>query len=585
MVFKEIINNITLLVTVLLLFSFIYERFYKSEKRRQIFFGIVFGFAVVIGMNNALTLSDGVFFDIRSAVLGVAALFGGPITALIATAIAAAARIYMGGVGMLMGTMTIITSSLFGLAAYYWFHRKKEDPGSVFLYFFGLVVNLSVLAWVWLLPEGIRDKVVASMTGPIVTLYPLATVMVGWMMIAIRQNIGSRKQAELNEQRLRLAMETSSDGLWEYIDRDHVYFSPNWKRMLGYDDKELPNAPDTWYRHIHDEDIDRVKAGVQAFRENPDGLYQQVFRMKHKDGSDVYVLSKGGAIKDEQGRVERYIGTHTDITELRRTQKKLEELNATLEERVQAATESSRQKELLLLNQSKLAAMGEMLVAISHHWRQPLTVVSLMLQEIEEAHEAGELSAELLHELTQSGLGQIETMSTTIDEFRFFFESSQQPEPFDLLRSIKEVGHIVGAEYRERSIELRIEGDEKLRIMGVPGQLRQALLNILGNAKDAISERKIRSGLVDIRVDRLPGKVRLRITDNGGGVAADKLESIFNPYFTTKEQGRGVGLGLYMSKVVVEKYHQGTITAYNHGDGLTVEIELPDMQSQSKELK
>ncbi len=582
MIFHELINNITLLVTVILFFALVYENYYNRETGRHVFFGVIFGIAAIIGMNNSFVLSEGVVFDIRSVVLSIAALFGGPVSALISALMAASARLYLGGPGTAMGVASVLSSSLYGVLLYAWLKRKGREVDWKMLYFFGLVVNATVLLWTVLLPAEIRDHVRNAITWPILILYPLATLLLGFIIIHVKRNISERMLLQLNEQRFTLAMEASSDGLWEYIDDDTVYYSPTWKRMLGYGVDEIGHTFDEWTSLLYEADREKAIGTFAAFKKDPAGLYESVFRMRHKDGSLVHILSKGGAILDASGNIDRFIGTHTDITELKQFQEELQQLNTTLEKRVHDEVEKNRAKELLLVHQSKLASLGEMLVAISHHWRQPLTVIALKLQELTDLYDDNLLDRETLDTHITSALEVINQMSATIDDFRLFFEPSKRKEDFILQQSIDDVAHILKAEFESAGITLEtLYSDADICIHGYKNRLKQAVLNILTNAKDAIVQRResdpeFETGEGRVRIDVTRGSemITIDITDNGGGTSAETIHQIFNPYFTTKEQGSGVGIGLYMSKIIIEKYYSGSITAVNDGDGLRVTLEI-----------
>ena len=581
MVFHELINNITLLVTVILFFSLIYEHFYNHETSRHIFFGFVFGFAALIGMQNSFVLAEGVVFDIRSVILSIASLFGGPIAALISTAIAASVRWYMGGVGVMMGVITVVSSSLYGLLVYWWLKRHDKTPGWIFLYLFGLIVNATVLVWTVFLPEAIRKQVFEGIALPILLLYPVATVFFGMIIINVKKNINNKLASRMNEKRFNLAMEASSDGMWEYEPQSRkAYYSPTWKKMLGYGPEEIEDSYGAWESRLHEEDRERAVGALAAYEKNPVGIYESMYRMKHKDGSDVYILSKGGAVTDSEGHVESFIGTHTDITTVKKVEEQLKELNETLEEKVAEEVEKNRQKDLLLVQQAKLASLGEMLVAISHHWRQPLTVVSLLLQDIMDLYDSGELTREYLHESVDKSLEAINKMSTTIDDFRLFFEPGNKQETFSLQESIEDVCRIVEGEFHNAGIVFERDfSEENIRLFGFKNHFKQVVLNILSNSRDAIAACGVEKGAgrVKLAVSREGGQIHMEIADNGGGVSEQALQEIFNPYFTTKEQGSGEGIGLYMAKIIIEKYFKGTIRAHNDGDGLVMVIDIPDV--------
>ena len=214
-------------------------------------------------------------------------------------------------------------------------------------------------------------------------------------------------------------------------------------------------------------------------------------------------------------------------------------------------TEQEQQKQLLI-HQSKLASMGEMLGNIAHQWRQPLTRLSYTLMNIEVTEDIKE-KKELVEESTK----QLEFMSQTINDFTNFYAPSKEKELFSLEHVAKEVLALV--HYEEIEIELEIKEDTSIH--NYKNEFKQVLLNLLSNAKDVLITRKITNPSITIVVE----SHKINIQDNAGGVALEDIEKIFEPYFSTKEDG--LGIGLYMSKMIIEKNMGGTLKVSNTDNG------------------
>lgn len=246
-------------------------------------------------------------------------------------------------------------------------------------------------------------------------------------------------------------------------------------------------------------------------------------------------------------------------------EEELQRLNKSLEENIAKQVEANRKKDHMLIQQSRLASMGEMIGNIAHQWRQPLNALSLVLINIADAHEYKELTDEYLNKQISNGTKLIQNMSSTIDDFRNFFKSEHSAEIFNLSSCINDALMIVGASFKNHNINLQVELDESLTSKGYPGQYRQVILNLLANAKNAFLENAVSSGKIQLRLEKKDNQACFYIEDNAGGISTDIIDKIFDPYFTTRTEG--TGLGLYMSKTIIEKNMHGKISCENKADG------------------
>jgi signal transduction histidine kinase len=262
------------------------------------------------------------------------------------------------------------------------------------------------------------------------------------------------------------------------------------------------------------------------------------------------------------------------LDELAREREQLSLLNATLEQRVREEVAKNREKDLLLVQQSRLAAMGEMIGNIAHQWRQPINALGLMLANIEDAHAHGELDAAFLKDTVAAGQRIIQRMSSTIDDFRYFFRANKERAPFSLNRALAEVKGILGASLASQFIRLEEEADGEVTALGYAGEFSRVLLNLVSNAKEAIAARQgAEPGCIRIRLAREDGMAVVRVTDNGGGIDDAFMGKIFDPYFTTKPQGTGIGL--YMAKMIIEGNMEGRLTLRNVEGGVEATVAVP----------
>lgn len=258
--------------------------------------------------------------------------------------------------------------------------------------------------------------------------------------------------------------------------------------------------------------------------------------------------------------------------QLRQKQLELERLNKTLEERVRQEVTRNQEKELLLIQQSRLAAMGEMIGNIAHQWRQPLNVIGLMFQTLPEYYHNGELNEETLEETVRQAMDVIGYMSRTTNDFRNFFKPDKEKREFSLQEVLDQSLSFLTPHLHYHNVEISLSVADDMRAVGYPNEYCQVLINILGNAKEVFIERAVAEPRISITAWAEQGRSVVTIADNGGGIREPILERIFEPYFTSKQGSEGTGLGLYMSKTIIEKNMQGSLTARNIEGGAEFRI-------------
>jgi signal transduction histidine kinase len=261
------------------------------------------------------------------------------------------------------------------------------------------------------------------------------------------------------------------------------------------------------------------------------------------------------------------------MSELDAQSRKLSEFNITLEAKVNQGIEEIRKKDKLLEQQSKLASMGEMVGNIAHQWRQPLNALAGNIQFLKEDYEDGIIDEAFLDDYIKQNMEFINFMSKTIDDFRDFFKTGKIKEPFNILESIDKPLNIVRGQFKLLNIHLDIRGEDFV-INGIESEFQQVVLNIVNNAKDALLENKISNGLIIIKSIMKDNIGILTIQDNAGGIPTDIIDRVFEPYFTTKEEGKGTGIGLYMSKSIIENNMDAKLIVKNEGDGAKFEIKF-----------
>ncbi len=337
-------------------------------------------------------------------------------------------------------------------------------------------------------------------------------------------------------------------------------------RMLGYRKDELVG-----------------KGVVDLFSKNSKVIVLEKMKEEHtqpyevefvkKDGSIVYALAKGDYITINGRKVR--VGSAVDITRIKQLQEELNELNRTLEKRIEAEVEKNREKETLLMQQSKLASMGEMLSMIAHQWRQPLNIISANINTLMLKAELGSVSDVELKEKLAKIMEYVKHLSSTIDDFRNFFRPDKEKEKVNVEELIQNTLKIVREHIESKGISIEMDISYRGEIHTYPNELKHVILNLLNNARDALIEKNVSNPRIRISVYNDNGKLFIEVEDNAGGIKEELIDRIFEPYFTTKSKKEGTGLGLYISRIIVEGHLGGRIYAENGEEGARFTIVLP----------
>ena len=270
--------------------------------------------------------------------------------------------------------------------------------------------------------------------------------------------------------------------------------------------------------------------------------------------------------------IERFLNNYH--AQVKQKTEELEMLNRTLESRVSEEIYKNREQEQLLIQKSKFIALGEMISNIAHQWRQPLSQLSALLMTLKLKHRMDKLDKTTMESKYAEADSIVEYMSKTIDDFRNFFMPNKDPKEFSIKESLDEVLRIIGKSITNQNIEIVLTISKDKKILGYKNEYEQVILNLLSNAKDAIIAAQKEDGRIIISLSIVGKKARLSVEDNGGGILITPIEKIFEPYMTTKSDNEGTGIGLYMSKLIIEKSMKGRLYAQNKADGAIFTIEI-----------
>ena len=252
--------------------------------------------------------------------------------------------------------------------------------------------------------------------------------------------------------------------------------------------------------------------------------------------------------------------------------------NKLLRKEIHKEKNKAKLQEHMLVHQSKTSLMGEMIGAIAHQWRQPLNIIATSMINLETKAELEILDLNEIKRINSKINDTLCFLSQTIDDFRNFFLLSEHKENSNLIEVVESTIDIVKAQFTAHNIKINFDyqKDDSFHYLSYYNELRQVLMNILTNSKDAIELKKEKDieGEINIKLVKKEQSFRISLSDNGGGIDEKIIKKIFNPYFTTKFEDQGTGIGLYMSKTIIEQFHDGKINAYNQNDGCCFEISL-----------
>ncbi len=287
---------------------------------------------------------------------------------------------------------------------------------------------------------------------------------------------------------------------------------------------------------------------------------------KTKDGRLIWMDTTILPFLDDNGKPRSYIAMRTDITDRIEKDKKL-------------------------MQQSRLAQMGELISMIAHQWRQPLAAISAVTSEFKIARSldkfefASEEEAEKFNTFFDKKLDSIDryihTLSTTIDDFRNFYKPNKVSEISTIHKPIEQALKIIETTMLNKKTQIYKEYNSSLQLKIYSSEMMQVILNILKNAQDNFSEKETIDATLSIMTRDEDDTIVLEICDNGGGIPEEIIDKIFDPYFSTKEEKNGTGLGLYMSKIIVEDHHHGTLDVYNNDKGVCFTVRLPWNSSET----
>lgn len=385
--------------------------------------------------------------------------------------------------------------------------------------------------------------------------------------ISIVEDISAHKQDQDNlkasEVKLRSLLNSLSVGVIIHApDTSITMTNPKACELLGLDNKQLLGlqAVDSKWKFLDEnENIMLLEEyPVNKIISTKKEINNMLVGVVHSNTENVnWVLVNGFPILDDQNEVIEVIINFIDITEL-------------------------KNKDEMLISQSRHAAMGEMVSMIAHQWRQPISVISLDANNMLADIALDNFNIAQCEKYAKNTLKQTQHLSYTIDDFRNFFKPDKVISEVNLHEIIDSSLIIVGDSLKNNNIKCTSSFETDKRVQAYPRELMQVFVNIINNAKDALVANSLDNPSINIRVYEDEKYINIEISDNGGGIDVDLLSKIFDPYFSTKDEKTGTGLGLYMSKMIIEKHLNGIISVNNKEQGACFTVKLLKTQKIDK---
>jgi len=397
------------------------------------------------------------------------------------------------------------------------------------------------------------------------------------ILIAYLKQGRLRKRVEEEKNKFQNIFDKASDGISILTNGVFTDCNDAFVKTLGYENRKQllklkPADLSPKYQPDGEESITKALLMMQYAKEKGVNRFEWIHLKANGDEFWVDVALTNISITKREELIHVVL---RDIQHTKELEVKLKELNINLENKIDNEIEKNRQQKIVLMEQSRLAQMGEMISMIAHQWRQPLNSLSLITQAIALKYKMNKLDDKVIDKFDTNSKNLIAQMSNTIDDFRNFFKPEKEKTFFDVTASIVDTLNILGPMLEREQIKIDVYMPETITIEGYQSELGQVLINLLNNSKDALVEHNIDTQrIIKICTKSDEDKKYVIVEDNAGGIKENVIDKIFDPYFSTKAEQHGTGIGLYMSKMIIEGHMDGNLKVENIDDGVRFTIEF-----------
>ena len=438
--------------------------------------------------------------------------------------------------------------------------------GTIFISFLGFMLFSNSFFIIALLIHG---GVIFNTLALIIFIYMVLHIVSGHRLFLVHQH-----SVELKN-RFKTIFDKSSDGI-VIIDRGKmIECNATVIKMFGYDHnmEEFLNMPlHKLMPRKQPDSYNSMKKMLAMLKQAEKETTTFEWMHNKKDGTYFWVEITLTPMIINQHKIIH--GVWRDISHKKEVEQKLKILNLTLEQRVYEEVRKNREKEQQIIQQGRLAQMGEMISMIAHQWRQPLAAISSTSASLQIKAQLGTADKETVIHKAQNIAKYSQHLSSTIDDFRDFFKPTKAKSEVTYTKIVESVLDIVQISIINKNIAIFKEFNTQEPFETNENELKQVVLNLIKNSEDILLEKKVSNPFIKLATYSNKDGHILEISDNGGGIPKEILDKIFDPYFSTKSEKNGTGLGLYMSKLIIEEHCHGKLTVSNVDNGALFKITL-----------
>jgi len=560
------INNAALLLALSVLSTYLRYRWFKEFRVKELVLGVLYGLFTVIAMSMPMTLTPGVFFDGRSIILGLAGLFESPVVVIVAAVMGSAYRIYLGGTGTFTGVGSIIISAGMGVVFKRLVERKKITLNPWTLLAFGFSIHAVLLLWFFTFPRDLALKIIQSIAVPYLVVFTVTTMLMGLFILSQQQRIIIESQLAVSEKKYRELVDTMLEGIW-MADKDGIttFVNPAIAAMLGYAPQEMIG------QHVNK----YIKKSLQKKLEKNFARRKLGFKDKYdfeymrKDGSTLQASVATAPVFDEKGEFSGALAAIEDITERKTAERQLARQAKYLEDLVEERTQDLREAQTQLIKAEKMITLGELAGSVGHELRNPLAVIRNSVYLLKSASTDEAKRREYINLIEEETVNASRIITDLLD-----YSHIQPLKPIacyaaDIVDEVLERNN--PPEYVRVSVQV---SRDLPKILVNPQQIGQIMANLVCNAYEAMPQ----GGSLDISGESKEGHIEINIKDTGKGIPKKELAKIFEPLFTTKP--RGIGLGLAISRRLADLNHSEIQVQSRIGEGSVFTLILPISQGR-----
>ncbi|WP_424688465.1 MAG: ATP-binding protein [Halarcobacter ebronensis] len=342
---------------------------------------------------------------------------------------------------------------------------------------------------------------------------------------------------------------------------------------------KVQNGLNDFFKYLNDKKtkVNRIDIdGKDEFRQMANIINKNVSYIRtNVDQNEALIKNATKVLENiESGNLGTRLTQNTNNTSLNELKNMINSVIGNLEDKIQKEIKQRLQQEQILIQQSKLAAMGEMIGNIAHQWRQPLAQISAIHMNMKVTFDFEKFNKEYLDSKIKEANKLTSYMSQTIDDFQNFFKPQGEKELFSVEKACKDAYFIVESSLKYHGIELSFDVKEDSEVLGYKNEFSQVILNLISNAKDILLERKVEEPQINVEIKGGESYAVVKVEDNAGGVREEILDKIFDPYFTTRHKTQGTGIGLYMAKNIIERNMHGFINVRNNDQGAIFTVKV-----------